>query len=187
MKLFAVAVLAGTATPAGASPADLELTQLTVRTLANGRPACGNSEGKGGGSMKCSADALTTAEKALLAASQSYQRAQRDEIVIEPRLLANLRPACGNTGGKVDAPADCTAADVRRADAYQREYDKQSQKRQAKISVAYQTLMVATADAVRAEPSIKTRLLLNGRPACGNTMSKQGPPAFCRADEVAVK
>jgi hypothetical protein len=42
--------------------------------------------------------------------------------------------------------------------------------------------MVATAEAVRADPTLKARLLVNGRPACGNTMGKASPPSYCRIE-----
>ena len=186
MKLFAVTILAGTSTAqAGVAArgqvaeADrINLTAIHPRQLANGRPAAGNCDGK------CAEPKYTFTEpaRALLQASNEYQHANQP-IVINPRLLGNARPACGNTGGKVDAPADCTAAEIRAVQAHDKAYAEAAAKREAKVSVAYSKLMAATEAAIRADPSLKARLYLNGRPACGNTMSKKGPPAFCRADE----
>lgn len=102
---------------------------------------------------------------------------------IKPRVLANARPACGNTGGKVDRPADCTAAETRAALAQARIDEREARRRDDKYRAERRKLLAAMEAAVRVDPSIKARLLIDGRPACGNTMSKKGPPAFCRIGE----
>jgi hypothetical protein len=189
MKLFAVAVLASTSSAqAGTRPVDwggyIDVTAIKPRELASGRPAGGNTVGKTPPRAdRDDVDRPTPEQERLLTASLAYQAAQKEPI-IEPRLLANMRPACGNTGGKSDPPDDCTTAEIRAVDAYNQAYFVAHNKHYAKVSAAYQKLMVATADAVRADPTLKTRLLVNGRPACGNTMSKKGPPEYCR---VAVE
>ncbi|HEY5951347.1 MAG TPA: hypothetical protein VIV40_37900 [Kofleriaceae bacterium] len=202
MKLFAVAILAsaptasaGTRTqasqPARGSAAKaataidwssyIDIAAIKPRELANGRAAVGNTGGK---PMPSFVDVEPTPEQqALLAASLAYEAAQREPIVLSPRLLANARPACGNTGGKVDRPDDCSTAEIRAVEAADKAYAQAAGKRQAKISATYERLMSATTLAVRADPSLRARLLINGRPACGNTMGKQSPPAFCRGDE----
>jgi hypothetical protein len=201
MKLFAVAILAGSSSASadtvtqvtrGASPATraasgdwrgtIDIAAIKPRELANGRAACGNTGGKSSYDCKSMADDSTAEQRALLAASIDYQAAERAPIVINPRLLANARPACGNTGGKVSMPDDCSAADIRAAAAADKAYEQASTKHYAKVQIAYAKLMAATATAVRADPSLRARLLINGRPACGNTMGKSSPPAFCRED-----
>jgi hypothetical protein len=188
MKLFAATLLA--AAPAQAKPVrtiqngvDLFGT-ITPRQLVNGRAACGNTASKGQGALTSCAQLLTIAETALLNASSEYRVASAQRIVIEPRLLANYRPACGNTGGKsdeeVNRPKDCGAADMRAIAAYDSAYATASQKHNDRVSAAYGKLMRATEAAIRADPSLKMRLLENGRPACGNTQGKKGPPEYCR-------
>jgi hypothetical protein len=201
MKLFAVAILAGSSTAYAdtakqvtgavrASPApridwrgSIDITAMKPRLLANGRAACGNTGGKSQYGCAAMEPEATTEQRALLAASIAYQSAQQAPIVINPRLLANARPACGNTGGKVDRPANCTDAEIRAAAEADQAYEQASSKHYAKVNIAYTKLMAATATAVRADPSLKARLLLDGRPACGNTMGKSSPPAFC-SDEA---
>jgi hypothetical protein len=155
----------------------IEVTAIKPRVLADGRPAAGNSVGKPLPSQV--REDIDQKREALLTASLAYQ-AVNSEPVIQPRLLANFRPACGNTGGKSDAPADCSTAEIRAVDAYNKASADAYSKHSAKVQVAYNKLMVATAAAVHADPTLAARLLINGRPACGNTMSKKGPPAFCR-------
>jgi hypothetical protein len=147
---------------------------IQPRVLDGGRPAAGNTVGK--------PSSIDLARMELVEASLAYQAVQREPLAISPRLLANHRPACGNTGGKVDRPDDCTDADIRAAAAYDKAYAKAATVRNAKVSAAYTTLMVATAEAVRADPTLKARLLVNGRPACGNTMGKASPPSYCRIE-----
>jgi len=202
MKLFAVAVLAGastaqagTTTQSQAARAStsarsgvdwsgyIDVTAIKPRELANGRPAAGNTTTK---PVMRTADELeldtpTPEQQRLLAASLAYQAAQK-EPVIQPRLLANFRPACGNTGGKSDPPDNCTTAEIKAVEAYNKASADAYSKHYAKMQVAYDKLMVATAAAVRADPTLEARLLENGRPACGNTMSKKGPPSYCRTE-----
>ncbi|HEY5923278.1 MAG TPA: hypothetical protein VIV11_16475 [Kofleriaceae bacterium] len=202
MKLFAVAVLAGasnahadTATQAMRAQADevdpngyvdwsgkIEIMAIKPRRLANGSPAAGNIDGKQPGPS-----VIETTQTALAAASLAYQAANTP-IVIKPRLLGNNRPACGNTGGKADPPDDCTAAETAAVEAAWRDerqaYEREEAKRAPKLRAAYTRLMSATEAALRANPSLKTRIYMNGRPACGNTMSKKGPEAFCRAADA---
>jgi len=176
--------------------AKIDITAIKPRVLASGRAACGNvvggpSKGGGGSYMKrCDDGEFAEAElakimetpeqRALLAASLAYQAADSAPIVIKPRVLANFRPACGNTGGKSDAPADCTQAELTAARAYDQARERAWEAHYSKVNVAYTKLMAATADAVRADPSLKMRLLVGGRPACGNTQGKASPPEFCR-------
>ena len=192
MKLFAVALLAGAA-PAYAdtatqvtrgtrvaSAADvdwrgpIDIREIKPRELANGGAAPGRT-------------AEPTAEQqALFVASLEY-RAANTLPPIKPRIYANFRPACGNTGGKVERPTDCTRRETRAAHAYDKEYDRLSRIQEAEAAprraAAYQKLMAATEAAMRADPTLKVRLVESGRPACGNTMSKSGPPAYCRFGE----
>jgi hypothetical protein len=182
MKLFAVAVVAGASTAHAGTPTAtrvdwsgrIDITAIQPRVLADGTPAAGNSVGK-----PSSVD-LTRME--LARASLAYQAASSEPIVV-PRMLANARPACGNTGGKGGGDDECTAAERAAQNRYDNAYEKASTKHYAKVSAAYAKLMVATSDAVRVDPTLKARLLVNGRPACGNTMSKKAPPAFCRIEE----
>ncbi len=160
MKLFAVAMVVG----GSAAHAD---------TATQGRPAAGNTVAK--------PSAVDQTRTALAEASLAYQAANAP-IVINPRLLANARPACGNTGGKVDRPADCTANEIRAVRAYEEAYEREARKRDAKVRAAYQKLMAATEAAVRVEPTLAPRLLVNGRPACGNTMGKSRAKPDCRVD-----
>jgi hypothetical protein len=157
MKLFAVALLAGAA-PAYADHA----TQATQVTAA-AQPK------------------LTAEQQALRAARLAYEAAQREPIVIHPRVLGNARPACGNTGGKVDKPENCTKAEVRAVEAYDEAYEVESRKREAKVKVAYGKLMSVTKAAYAADPTLEARLLADRRPACGNTMSKSAKPRDCVA------
>jgi hypothetical protein len=204
MKLFAVAMLAGASTAhadtttqaaqgyggyGSAKPrtdwsGKLDVASLTPRRLVDGRPACGNTGGKPASKVDCvSAEALTAEQHGLLTASLAYQAEINAPIVINPRLLANARPACGNTGGKVDRPDDCTAKEIHAVEAYDREYARVATARNARVSAAWTKLMAATATAVHADPSLKARLLVNGRPACGNTMGKSSPPSYCGDDQ----
>jgi hypothetical protein len=171
VKLLAVALLAGApayadnttqATQTAATQRTYWRTHLNSRTvdaitprmLANGyeRP-------------------LTAAEQSLLAAKVAYDKEFMTPIVL-PRLLANARPACGNTGGKDPRPADCTAAETKTAKAANTFYDKAGRERQRRIDVAYEKLIDATAAAAAADLTLHVRLLESGRPACGNTLSK---------------
>jgi uncharacterized protein YecT (DUF1311 family) len=187
MKLFAVAVLASASSAQAGNAARtvdwngfIDPTAIKPRELANGRPAGGNTVGKTPGpAASDDFDRATPEQERLLTASLAYQAAVK-EPVIQPRLLANFRPACGNTGGKSDAPDDCTTAEIRAVDAYNKAYSENYSKHYAKVNAAYEKLMVATTAAVTADPTLKARLLIGGRPACGNTMSKKGPPAYCR-------
>lgn len=199
MKLFAVALLAGaspaaadTATQAtqavGASRAPTRIdwrtelqssaSKITPRLLANGRAACGNTDGKSSGAGECGdaayEQALTVPERGLLAAKRAYdqQASVRLTPVIFPRQLANARPACGNTGGKMERPADCTGAETRAAYAAAKWQQEYTNKQLAKLAVVYDKLVGATEAAVRADPTLAPRLLPDRRPACGNTMSK---------------
>ncbi|HEY5923279.1 MAG TPA: hypothetical protein VIV11_16480 [Kofleriaceae bacterium] len=113
---------------------------------------------------------ITKEHRMLLAAQREYAAA--NAIEIKPRVYANFRPACGNTGGKVERPSDCTGAEVRAAYAYDKEYTRLAHKRDQKAEVAYKKLLDAREAAFRADPSLEARLYDNGRPACGNTMSK---------------
>jgi hypothetical protein len=206
MKLFAVTVLAGAA-PAYADTAtqvtraqgrngsvkpgvdwsgNIDIVALSPRRLVNGSPACGNTGGKQSyGAEPCvTADPLTTQQQALLAASLIYQAAVNTPVVINPRLLGNARPACGNTGGKATPPSDCTAKEIRAVEAYDREYARVSDERNGRVNVASTKLMAAVEAAVRADPSLRARLLVNGRPACGNTMGKSSPPSYCEIGET---
>lgn len=203
MKLFAVAMLAGASTAhaetatqptrvAGATAlarsgvdwnGKLDVTALQPRLLANGRAACGNTASKQGYGMPAADDGCGTAEqKALLTASLAYQSARAQPVVINPRLLGNARPACGNTGGKADAPDDCTPAELRAVEVYDRESTREWNKHNAAVDAAYTTLVAATRVAMRADPTLQARLMANGRPACGNTMGKAAPPSYCRED-----
>jgi hypothetical protein len=190
MKLFAATLLASAA-PAAADTTtqatqatapiigidwsgNIDIHAIKPRELTNGRAAPGNVPRRP--SPQDLAIAHTRSE--LADASAAYQAA--NAIVIKPRMLANFRPACGNTGGKVDSPEDCTTAEVRAADAYNKDYERQARKRDDKISAASRRLFAATTAAVKADPSLKARLYVNGRPACGNTMTKKGPPSYCR-------
>ena len=192
MKLFAATLLAGAA-PAAAETAsqatqatapigidwkgNIDITAIKPRVLATGSAAPGNVPRR-----PTPQDlAIAHTRQALEDASRAYQAA--NAIVIKPRMFANFRPACGNTAGKVDRPDDCTAAEVRAAAVYDKEYARLAQNRDAKVRAAYGKLIAATTAAVRAEPTLAARLYENGRPACGNTMGKQGPPAYCRADK----
>lgn len=199
MKLFAVAVLASassaqagteaqsTQAARASTPANsgidwngtIEVTAIRPRVLADGRPAAGNSVGK---PLEQEArEDIDRTREVLLTASLAYQAAEQ-EPVIQPRLLASYRPACGNTGGKSDPPADCTKAEIRAVEAYNKASADAYGKHYAKVQTAYDKLMIATASAVRADPTLKARLYVSGRPACGNTMSKKGPPAYCRTE-----
>jgi hypothetical protein len=175
----------------------IDITAMKPRLLANGSAACGNVVGgasKGGGGYKAMAcedeqdfiTADTAEQRALLAASLAYQSAEKAPLVIKPRVLANFRPACGNTGGKVDAPADCTTAEIKAANASNEAYARASDAHYSKVSAAYTKLMAATTAAVRADPSLKMRLLVSGRPACGNTQGKASPPEFCRVTVAEI-
>jgi hypothetical protein len=198
MKLFAVAVLAGAAPAYAGNPTqsnavaqssrvewrsrfnEQAIASITPRMLANGRVACGNTGGK---TMSCDARAereLTSVELGLLAAKRTYDHELSAAIVL-PRVLANARPACGNTGGKVSRPDDCSLAETNAAYAADDYYAKQSKKKQARITAAYDKLIVATEAAVAADPSLQVRLLENGRPACGNTHSKKKMAVDCVA------
>lgn len=193
MKLFAVALLAGAA-PAYADNATQAsrtaqtaaanqriqwrsqlnaraIASITPRMLATGSPAAGNTVGKPMSDESYEGE-LTNLEHALLAAKRAYDKELATPIVL-PRLLANARPACGNTGGKVDRPSDCSAKETRAAYAAERYYDKEAPKREARIDAAYSKLVAATEVAANADPALKARLLVSGRPACGNTMSKK--------------
>jgi len=143
--------------------------------LANGRAACGNTGGKPMPKSECTDAALernlTKPASELLAATRAYEHEVAAPVVV-PRLLANARPACGNTGGKVDRPDDCTAAETRRALEADKVWLKESDKKNARIKTAYTKLIVATEAAVAADPSLEVRLLSSARPACGNTLSK---------------
>jgi hypothetical protein len=155
----------------------IDVETIKPRLLANKRPAVGNTGGK---SDTYYPDYEVTPErKALLHAAAMYRYA-KDQPIVTPRLLANHRPACGNTGGKVKQPSDCTAAEIRAVNAYNDAYEQASSKHYAKVSSTYGKLMVAVKAAVKADPSLKMRLLHNGRPACGNTQGKKGPPEYCR-------
>ena len=147
MKLFAVAILAGAA-PAYADTA----TQASQ------------------GSTQV---ALTAEQQAVRNARLAYEAAQREPIL--PRLLASFRPACGNTGGKLDRPSDCTEAELRAADAYDKAYPVEAGKHNVRVKAAYEKLMAAKTVAFRADPTLEARLLVDGRPACGNTLSKSKP------------
>ena len=78
----------------------------TPRTLFGGRPACGNTMTKGGGSAACKRTAAT--ERAIERTVARIGRgavallaAATDELAaIAPRQLPNGRPACGNTVSK---------------------------------------------------------------------------------------
>jgi hypothetical protein len=189
MKLFAATLLAGaapaaanTATQAAPAPpimgidwsGTIDIMAIKPRELPNGRAAPGNVPRRPSPQDL----ALANTRSVLEDASRAYQAA--NAIVIKPRALVNFRPACGNTGGKVAPPDDCTAREVRAAYAYDKEHAKLAQQRAAKISAAYTKLIAATTDAVRADPTLKARLYVNGRPACGNTMSKKGRASYCR-------
>src|SRR5438477_4843492 len=112
-KLLAVAVLAA-ASPALASrdkPSSQQQQQakpIKPRALPNGRPACGNTMGKGGQS-KCDPDtAITTAPAPMVAARQLAPAARRILAIFgitdttrgtaaaRPRELKNGRAANGN-------------------------------------------------------------------------------------------
>ena len=103
-----------------------------------------------------------------------------EAIVIRPRRLANARPACGNTGGKSDMPDDCTASQIKLAAELDTWEAKQSEKRYAKLNADQGKLFAAATAILTADPSLKMRLLIDGRPACGNTQGKQGPASYCR-------
>ena len=120
---------------------------------------------------------ITKEARALLAAEREYDAVMAIEI--KPRLYANFRPACGNTGGKVERPSDCTGTEVRAAYAYDKEYARLAQKRDQKAEAVYKKILAAADAATRADQAVVARMLGNGRPACGNTMSKAGPPAYC--------
>jgi hypothetical protein len=82
---------------------------------------------------------------------------------ITPRLLANGRAACGNTGGKVD------------------EYPCERV-----LSVAERGLLAAARayQNEEATPIIFPRRLANARPACGNTGGKEARPDDCTAADT---
>ena len=203
MKLFAVAILAGTSTAYAETETQsirsygygapqprvdwsgkIDIMAIKPRVLANGRAAPGNTPGKKAYGMADVDEVAPTAEQQnLLTASLAYQAALEEPLVINPRLLGNARPACGNTGGKAEPPADCTQKEIRAATAYDREYERVSTLRSLKIAGASTKLMAATEAAVRADPSLRARLLISGRPACGNTMGKSSPPSYCQVGD----
>ncbi|HEY5923277.1 MAG TPA: hypothetical protein VIV11_16470 [Kofleriaceae bacterium] len=111
---------------------------------------------------------------------------------ITPRQLVNGRAACGNTGGKGGATTKCVElltlderslveASLAHRAANAIVIEKANATHVAKHREAtYTKLMVAMEAAIRADASLATRLLINGRPACGNTMAKgQSSPAYC--------
>lgn len=130
VKLFAVCVLGGLSASAGAEPA------FQPRTLANGRPACGNLVGKGQKRVACETPQPVLAQTAarpepvkparsVTVTAQPVATVERIDwrsyidtaavatsTVIKPRLLRSGRPACGNTGGKAPEPKECSMADV---------------------------------------------------------------------------
>ncbi len=86
------------------------------RTLAGGRPACGNTMTKGG-SRKNLACERAEAEVAIKTTAGKLTRgavtallaiADADAAAVAPRRLANGRPACGNTNAK----SSCTMVDA---------------------------------------------------------------------------
>jgi predicted outer membrane protein len=65
-----------------------------------------------------------------------------DAGTLEPRRLANGRPACGNTGGKASPPADCTPAEIEAATAAL-ERERAAEQRQAEQRAAAEQRRVA--------------------------------------------
>jgi hypothetical protein len=107
-----------------------------------------------------------------------------EEVVIRPRRLANARPACGNTGGKdPQRPArDCSTADIALAAELDRWEIQQAQKRSEKLAHDSVKIYAAATAMLRATPSLKARLLVNGRPACGNTQGKASSRSYCEGE-----
>jgi hypothetical protein len=110
------------------------------------------------------------------------KRSSAPEVVIKPRVLPNYRPACGNTGGKSPRATNCTAAEIRTARDQARIDVKEASRRGNRMAAERMALMATAEAVIRAQPSLKARVLINGRPACGNTMSKASPPAFCEIE-----
>jgi hypothetical protein len=109
-----------------------------------------------------------------------------EPVVIKPRRLANARPACGNTGGKTDmADEDCSVRDIKLAAELAAWEEQQAEKSAQRWYANHDKLLAAAEAIIRAEPALKARVLVDGRPACGNTQVKSSPPAFCRIDEDA--
>ena len=120
------------------------------------------------------------------ASAESYIEISIKTPTIKPRVLNNARPACGNTGGKVDRPSNCTAAEEKALQLQQKEDERVARINAERYAADQKRLMAVAEAVVRADPSVKPRLLLNGRPACGNTMAKSAPPLGVRLCSTTV-
>lgn len=100
-QLLAVAVVLGASSAARAD---------TPRTLAK-RPACGNAMGKGGPQSECEWQQALFHARSYVAGAEHELRLAVYVLEASPRVLANGRPACGNTMGK---RANSCVEDVRR-------------------------------------------------------------------------
>ncbi|HEY5923276.1 MAG TPA: hypothetical protein VIV11_16465 [Kofleriaceae bacterium] len=190
MKLFAVVLLAGASQAQAEAPearrsenqdkldaarhvswnAKIDIMAIKPRRLENGRPAPGNSMSKPLPRSAKQERAILTTRAELAYASLAYQAAN----AITPPPLGKVRLACSDV--EDTRPADCTAAELHAA----RVIGQAHQQRNAIVQAAHTKLLAATLAAVRAEPALQARLLVNGRPACGNTMAKQRQAEYCR-------
>ena len=90
-QLLAVAVVFGATRTASAD---------TPRTLANQRPACGNTMGKGGPQNECQWQWELFHARGYVTGAEHELRFAAGMVADLPRLLASGRPAAGNTMGK---------------------------------------------------------------------------------------
>jgi hypothetical protein len=96
-----------------------------------------------------------------------------------PKLEAPDYELTGERRVVLDAWAEHRAAQAQIA----RSHGSTRTKHKREAATAYQKLIAAAVVVVRADPGLRPRLLLNGRPACGNAQIKAEPPEYCDYQE----